>query len=94
MYNTHYLSKSCLHLLRGHREQETVFNLLVEAGDASWARGAHEVGQQIHRVYRTDIEFFGQLALQSFESARLIFSENYWVTCWGPTLDVLSKIAA
>lgn len=48
MYNTHYLSKSCLHLLRGHREQETVFNLLVEAGDASWARGAHEVGQQIH----------------------------------------------
>ena len=45
-----HLLKSCLHLLRGHDEQDIIFKMLVQAGDAAWARGAHEVRQQMLRV--------------------------------------------
>lgn len=51
-----HLLKSCLHLLRGHQEQDTVFKMLVEAGDAAWARGAHEVRHQMLGLHHANIE--------------------------------------
>ncbi|TFK57700.1 histidine kinase [Heliocybe sulcata] len=39
-------AKRCLPLLREHAKREELLNLMIESGDAAWARGAHELALQ------------------------------------------------
>ncbi|KAF8746288.1 hypothetical protein AX14_000082 [Amanita brunnescens Koide BX004] len=36
-------AKRCLHILRDHPKKEELLNVLIDAGESAWARGAHEL---------------------------------------------------
>jgi len=35
----------CLNLLHDHPKRDELLDVLIDAGESAWARGAHEVGQ-------------------------------------------------
>ncbi|KDQ54896.1 hypothetical protein JAAARDRAFT_196280 [Jaapia argillacea MUCL 33604] len=46
VYRIAEYAKRCLSLLRDHPKREELLNLMIESGDAAWARGAHELALQ------------------------------------------------
>lgn len=44
VYRIAEYAKKCLPLLLEHPKKEDFLNVLIEAGESAWARGAHEVG--------------------------------------------------
>ncbi|KZT22094.1 histidine kinase [Neolentinus lepideus HHB14362 ss-1] len=46
VYRVSEHAKRCLPLLREHAKREELVNLMIESGDAAWARGAHELALQ------------------------------------------------
>lgn len=43
VYRIAEYAKKCLSLLLEHPKKEEFLNVLIEAGESAWARGAHEV---------------------------------------------------
>lgn len=37
---------SCLQLLHDHPKRDDLLNVLIDAGESAWARGAHEVSHE------------------------------------------------
>lgn len=40
--------KSCLNLLRDHPKRDELLDVLIDAGESAWARGAHEVNPFVY----------------------------------------------
>lgn len=43
-------ASSCLPMLRDHPKRDELLDVLIDAGESAWARGAHEVGCLVHGI--------------------------------------------
>lgn len=82
---------SCLNLLQEHTKRDELLDVLLEAGESAWARGAHEVSRLPIQLFLCKLF---QLAIQAFESARPLLGRNTWVEKPGRTLNLLVRLSA
>ncbi|KAF7319894.1 Histidine kinase [Mycena kentingensis (nom. inval.)] len=71
-------ASNCLSLLREHPRHDDFLDVLIEAGESAWARGAHEAS----------------LAMRSFVNARTLLRKNPWVTKPHRTFNLMRRLAA
>lgn len=82
----------CLPLLHEYAQRDELLDVLIDAGESAWARGAHEV----HRPVSASSYCLSllQLAIQSFVSARTLFRRNPWVEDPVRAFNVLNRLAS
>ncbi|KAG6896745.1 hypothetical protein C0992_006407 [Termitomyces sp. T32_za158] len=87
-------AKRCLPLLQDNSKREELLNVLVEAGESAWARGAHEVSPHIFLELWVHLKSLTwQLAIRSFLNARSLLRSDHWTNDSARTFALLSRLA-
>lgn len=84
----------CLPLLHEHPKREELLDVLVDAGESAWARGAHEVSRVGIITAYTSTLTASKLAIRSFISARTLLRADPWLDNPSRTISLLKKLAA
>jgi len=84
----------CLNLLHDHSKRDELLDVLIDAGESAWARGAHEVNPFVYTAHFVNSLTSTQLAIQSFVSARTLLRADAWSEEPSKTFNLLSRLAA